>query len=182
MTDERGGPVAVRAYFPATLGAAVRQKARWITGIALAGWDRTGWARLRAVTDHWMRVRDRRAPLAVLVLVSAYTAIVAWLASAALHGWTGAATATGLADPVRMLLPVNAALLAWRVAMRATFTGRAAGWRQALWSVPRIVVGNVVLLLAAARAVWRYAGMLRGIAPAWEKTAHSFPEPEAATP
>ncbi len=182
VTDERGGPVAVRAYFPATLGAAVRQRARWITGIALAGWDRTGWARPRAVTDHWMRVRDRRAPLAVLVLVSAYTAIVAWFASAALHGWTGAATATGLADPVRMLLPVNAALLAWRVAMRATFTGRAAGWRQALWSVPRIVVGNVVLLLAAARAVWRYAGMLRGIAPAWEKTAHSFPEPEAATP
>src|SRR3546814_4746345 len=38
-----GGPVvAVRAYFPATLDAAVRQKARWLFGIALAGWDRTG--------------------------------------------------------------------------------------------------------------------------------------------
>ncbi len=37
-----GAPIAVRAYFPATLDAAVRQKARWMTGIALAGWDRTG--------------------------------------------------------------------------------------------------------------------------------------------
>ncbi len=182
VTDDHGGPVAVRAYFPATLAAAVRQKARWITGIALAGWDRTGWARPLAVIDHWMRARDRRAPLAVLVLLSAYVAILAWLASAALHGWTGEATATALADPVRMLLPVNAALLAWRVVIRAVFTGRAAGWRQALWSVPRIVVGNVVLLLAAARAVWRYAGMLRGIAPAWDKTTHHFPEREAAAP
>jgi adsorption protein B len=179
VTDDRGGVVAVRAYFPATLTAAVRQKARWITGIALAGWDRIGWARPLAVIDHWARARDRRAPVAVLVLLAAYVAIGAWLASAALHGWTGAATATALTDPVRLLLPVNAALLVWRVAVRAFFTGRVAGWRQALWSVPRIVVGNVVLLLAAARALWRYAGMLRGIAPAWEKTAHEFPEAEA---
>jgi len=179
VTDDRGGQVAVRAYFPATLSAAVRQKARWITGIALAGWDRIGWARPLAVIDHWARARDRRAPVAVLVLLSAYVAIAAWLASAALHGWTGQATATALAGPVRMLLPVNAALLGWRVAVRAFFTGRAAGRRQALLSVPRIAVGNVVLLLAAARALWRYAGMLRGIAPAWDKTAHHFPEAEA---
>ncbi|GAA3708943.1 hypothetical protein GCM10022268_17820 [Sphingomonas cynarae] len=182
VMDDHDQPVAVRAYFPATLTAAVRQKARWITGIALAGWDRTGWARPLAVIDHWMRARDRRAPIAVLVLLSAYGAIFAWLASATLHGWTGEATATALADPVRMLLPVNAALLAWRMGMRAAFTGQAAGWRQALWSVPRIVVGNVVLLLAAARAMWRYAGMLRGTALTWDKTAHHFPDADAAVP
>ncbi len=38
-----GGIVAVRAYFPSRIDAAVRQKARWMTGIALAGWDRIGW-------------------------------------------------------------------------------------------------------------------------------------------
>jgi adsorption protein B len=38
------GLVAVRACFPATMLAAVRQKSRWITGIALAGWDRLGWS------------------------------------------------------------------------------------------------------------------------------------------
>src|SRR3546814_2380204 len=60
-----GGPVvAVRAYFPATLDAAVRQKARWLFGIALAGWDRTGWGRRRHLGELWMRMRDRRAPLA----------------------------------------------------------------------------------------------------------------------
>src|SRR3546814_11996182 len=74
-----GGPVvAVRAYFPATLDAAVRQKARWLFGIALAGWDRTGWGRRRHLGELWMRMRDRRAPLAVLVLATAYLALGAW--------------------------------------------------------------------------------------------------------
>ena len=61
VTDDAGVLVAVRAIFPGELAAAVRQKARWMTGIALAGWDRTGWARPSALGDHWMRLRDRRA-------------------------------------------------------------------------------------------------------------------------
>lgn len=36
------GLVEVTAYFPATLEAAVRQKTRWIIGIALVGYDRLG--------------------------------------------------------------------------------------------------------------------------------------------
>jgi adsorption protein B len=35
-------------HFPDTLHAAVRQKARWLTGISLAGWDRLGWSGLVA--------------------------------------------------------------------------------------------------------------------------------------
>jgi adsorption protein B len=42
LPSERGA--VARGHFPATLGAAVRQKARWLGGIALAGWDRLGWA------------------------------------------------------------------------------------------------------------------------------------------
>ena len=63
-----GPPVAVRAYFPDTLKAAVRQKARWLTGIALAGWDRTGWHADAHLGDNWMRMRDRRATLALPVV------------------------------------------------------------------------------------------------------------------
>src|SRR3546814_17937875 len=37
-----GSVVATREHFPATLDAAVRPKARWLTGIALHGWDRMG--------------------------------------------------------------------------------------------------------------------------------------------
>ncbi|KQU45174.1 hypothetical protein ASG67_16020 [Sphingomonas sp. Leaf339] len=174
VTDERGDLVAVRAYFPATLGTAVRQKARWITGIALVGWDRVGWARPLAMVDHWMRMRDRRAPIAVLVLGAAYLSIVAWLASVVSHGLTGVPVAP-VPDAVRLLLIVNAWLLGWRLIVRAAFTGRTYGWREAMWSVPRLVVGNLIALLAAGRAIWRYIWMLRGAAPAWDKTRHEFP-------
>ncbi len=54
------GVIATREYFPATLDAAVAQKARWMTGIALAGWDRLGWA--GGLAERWMRLRDRQSP------------------------------------------------------------------------------------------------------------------------
>lgn len=75
------GVVAVRAYFPDRIDASVRQKARWMIGIALAGWDRVGWGHRGDWREHWMRMRDRRAPLAVLVLAAAYLGLVSWTVS-----------------------------------------------------------------------------------------------------
>lgn len=163
-------PVAVRAFFPATLETSVRQKARWMTGIALAGWDRTGWGRPLAIGDHWMRMRDRRAILAVLVLAAAYVALVGW-AALRLFG-----AAPAIEPALRWLLGINAALLGWRMLMRAAFVGAAYGRIEALWSLPRMVVANAIALLAARRAVWRYVGLLRGEALHWDKTAHHFPD------
>src|SRR5262249_32971139 len=37
------GPAATREYFPRPFRAAVRQKARWIAGIALQSWQQFGW-------------------------------------------------------------------------------------------------------------------------------------------
>jgi bacteriophage N4 adsorption protein B len=173
-----GPPVAVRAYFPGNLAAAVRQKARWMTGIALAGWDRTGWSRWSDMGDHWMRMRDRRATLAMPVLAIAYGALVLWGLSFALHRLEG--TFAPAPHPlVATLLWGNLALVGWRLAVRAAFVGRAYGVREALWSVPRVFVANYVALLAARRALTLYFGILAGGPPRWEKTAHQFPdEPE----
>ena len=173
VRDDDGTIVAVRAYFPARLADAVRQKARWMTGIALAGWDRVGWGRAFDLPDHWMRMRDRRAPLAVLVLGAAYLAVVAWGLAVLLH-WT-----TGSAPPALVpawLLVINSVLLSWRLVMRMAFTGAIYGWREALWSLPRAFVGNVIALLAARRALLRYVAMLRGGPPVWDKTMHAFPD------
>lgn len=180
--DAAGAVIAVRAFFPATLGAAVRQKARWLTGIALAGWDRTGWARGGGIGEHWMRMRDRRATLAMPVLGIAYFALVAWGVSLLLH------LATGQPLPLpegtmRWVLAVNAGLLGWRMAMRMFFTGRAYGVAQGLLSVPRVFAANLVALLAARRALTIYWPTLRGQRPKWEKTAHHFPDlPAEAAP
>ncbi|HEX8421059.1 MAG TPA: glycosyl transferase family protein [Sphingomonas sp.] len=175
-TDE-GPLVAVRAFFPVSLRAAARQKARWMTGIALAGWDRTGWGRALALADHWMRMRDRRAPLAVLVVAMAYVAMAAWLARALAH-W---AVETPLpVDRVEhLLIMANGSFLLWRLGWRMGCTGRAYGWRESLWSVPRFFVGNLVALMATPRAIRRYIAMLSGAAPVWDKTRHDFPAIDA---
>ena len=170
-----GPPVAVRAYFPDTIEAAVRQKARWMTGIALAGWDRTGWGGWRQIGDNWMRMRDRRATLEIPVLALAYLSILAWGLSSGAHLLAGS-KAPEQSPLMQALLWTNFALLAWRLAVRAAFVGHAYGWREGLWSVPRIFSSNAVALLAARRALGLYLRMLAGAPPRWDKTAHRFPE------
>ena len=163
------GVVASRGHFPATLGSAVRQKARWLGGIALSGWDRLGWS--GGIGERWMRMRDRRGPLAALLLVAAYTAAFLWsqiwLAEA-----LGAPIKARLDATLVMLLTINGWLLGWRVLIRAAFTTSAYGLIEGILSVPRLVVGNVIAMLAAARAVSLHMG---GGATRWDKTGHIFP-------
>lgn len=168
---EPGEPrvVATRGHFPGTLGAAVRQKARWLGGIALAGWDRLGWS--GGLGERWMRMRDRRGPLAALLLMAGYCAALLWS-----QLWVAEALGAPIQarmDPIlTQLLRVNFALLAWRIVMRVSFTASAYGWTEGLRSIPRLIVGNVIAMLAAARAVSLHFG---GGAKSWDKTMHIFP-------
>jgi adsorption protein B len=170
-----GRVVAVRAYFPANLGAAIRQKARWMAGIALAGWDRTGWGRAGDVADHWMRVRDRRATLAMPVLAITYCTLAMWGAAVAGHA-IAALPPPALPDFVASLLWLNIAMLLWRFLVRTAIVARVYGWREARWVIPRMFVGNFIALIAARRAVTLYLAMLAGSKPRWDKTEHRFPD------
>jgi len=78
------------------------------------------------------------------------------------------------------LLTATSLLLGWRLAMRAACTARAYGWRQAVWSLPRFFVGNLVSLIAAPRALHRYWRLLRGAPLVWDKTRHVFPDLDGA--
>jgi len=163
------GVVASRGHFPASLGTAVRQKARWLGGIALSGWDRLGWE--GGIGERWMRMRDRRGPLAALLLLAAYSGALLWsqlwLAEA-----LGAPIHARIDPALTILLMINGGLLAWRALMRAWFTASAYGWYEGLLSIPRLIVGNVIAMLAAARAVSLHLG---GGATRWDKTRHVFP-------
>ena len=163
------GVVASRGHFPATLGAAVRQKARWLGGIALSGWDRLGWS--GGLGERWMRMRDRRGPLAALLLMAAYSAAFLW-SQLWLAETLGAPVQARMDPALSIILMVNAGLLAWRILMRAGFTSSAYGLTEGLLSIPRLVVGNVIAMLAAARAVSLHVG---GGARRWDKTRHIFP-------
>ena len=164
--------VSSRSHFPATLDAAVRQKARWIGGIALAGWERLGWR--GGIGERWMRMRDRRGPLAALLLVAGYTAILLW-GQLWIAGHLGAPVALVASPLLTWLLKVNAFLLAWRIAMRFGFVTATYGLGEGLLSVPRMVVGNFIAMLAVKRAVSIHAA---GGATQWDKTRHIFPAEE----
>jgi adsorption protein B len=165
--------VAVRAYFPATLTTAVRQKTRWLTGIALSGWERLGWR--GGIAESWMRMRDRRAVLSALILATAYAAFGLELIAMAWRFTVDRPVFAAAGTAMTVLLWINLAMMAWRVAMRAAMVNQAYGWREAARSVPRMIVGNVVGMLAARRAVLQYVGIRARRPTAWDKTRHVFP-------
>ena len=161
--------VATREYFPATLDAAVAQKARWMTGIALAGWDRLGWS--GGLAERWMRLRDRQSLFAALVLAAAYLALILFALLLA-TGWLGGPPLPPFGPVLNALVAVNSALLLWRLGMRFGFVAAAHGWREGIRSLPRTVTANIIAMMAARRALGRY---LSGRSQ-WDKTAHLFPQ------
>lgn len=174
VRDAAGVPVCVRAYFPTGVAAAARQKARWMAGIALLGWDRLGWGGRFSLGEYWMRMRDRRALLAVLMLAIAYVTLAIGALAALAHVLLGTAppSPTGW---LPTLLIINSALLLWRMGMRSCATGQIYGWREGLRAVPRTLVSNFVAMLAARRALAIYLETLSGAPARWDKTAHRFP-------
>lgn len=172
------GTIATREHFPATLDTAIRQKTRWLLGIALDGWDRIGWP--PGLADRYMLLRDRKTIIAPLLVGAGYLAGamvvidagLVWVVPAARHF----APLVRLGSPLAVVLTINAAAVGWRMGLRAAFTGNIHGWREGVRAVPRTVVGNWINAVAAARALRRYVRIQAGReAPRWDKTAHRFP-------
>ncbi|MEL1249427.1 glycosyl transferase family protein [Aurantiacibacter gilvus] len=169
LHGEDGELIATRAYFPSRLDESVRQKARWMHGIALQGWDRLGWT--GGPAEWWMRLRDRRGPLSALVLLTGYTLMALTLVLLAF-------TLAGVRLPwqpsplLLTLVGLNLVSFAWRAFMRFTFTRSEHGWREGLLAVLRIPVSNAISIMAGCRALYAYVRSLRGTPPQWEKTAH----------
>lgn len=169
VRGEDGHLVATRACFPDQLEAAVRQKARWVHGIALQGWDRLGWT--GNVLDCWMRLRDRRGPINALVLFTGYALLVLSGVLTTVQGL--GAQRPWIDDPlVRMLLLANLASFAWRALMRLVFTTREYGLAEGCRALLRVPLANIIAIMAGRRALVAYIRTLAGAPPQWDKTAH----------
>ena len=170
LRGDEGRLIATRAYFPDRLDRAVRQKTRWIHGIALQGWDRMGWH--AHPIELWMRLRDRRGPMTALVLGAAYLLLIVgailWMLPETLVGrdW--------VQDPlIYWLLVANFAGFIWRAATRFAFTAREYGAAEGAMAVLRIPLANIIAIMAGRRALFAYLGTLSGQAVRWDKTEHS---------
>ena len=128
-----------------------------------------------------MARRDRRAldaaarsprPIAALLLVAGYLALLLWL-QITLAAALGAPIAFEASPLLAGLLTANAWLLGWRMLMRFAFTAAAYGFAEGARAVPRVIVANLIAILAARRALalHRAGGPQR-----WDKTRHVFPQ------
>ena len=108
-----GEAVATREYFPRNFRAAVRQRGRWVTGIALQGWERHGWR--GQIYWFW---RDRKGLIGNLLSPVTYLLLL-----------------YGLASPgARWIWMVNLVFFASQTGLRMFCSGRIYGWRFALAS------------------------------------------------
>lgn len=167
------GFVATREYFPSTRSTAIRQRTRWITGIALQTWERHGWKGTWA--DVYWFWRDRKGLLANPLSFSTNVLFAAGLVSFAV--------AHGAGRPWTLPQRINPALVAASLVLqivhtgiRMTATARTYGWLFALGVPLRIVWANYINAAASVRAISRYAqARLRHEPLVWVKTEHAYP-------
>ena len=168
------GIVATRAFFPATLTTAIRQRTRWVTGIALQSWERHGWGGAGAV-PYWLW-RDRKGllgnPLSFATNLLTLCGLAAWL-----HAKTNGYVWGVLQQ--RMWLPLFVGTLALQtthLGIRMFAVARVYGARFALGVPVRLVWANYINAASTCGALYRYArARLRHEPLVWVKTEHAYP-------
>jgi adsorption protein B len=168
--------IATQALFPRSLPQAIRQKARWILGIALQSWAALGWPGPWSV--RWNLLHDRK------VLLSAFLGFLGygWVAWALYYEGLRRDQASALpplaapGSPLWGLILGATGLLLWRLFHRGLAVGRIYGLWPALTSVPRAFYANVVNFLAVYLALKQFLRYKRRGQLVWDKTAHEFPE------
>ncbi|MDP9112299.1 MAG: glycosyl transferase family protein [Acidobacteriota bacterium] len=157
--------VATREFFPTKWTTALAQRTRWVTGIALQGWERFGWAGTRSEI-YWLW-RDRKGLLGNPLAVVANIVFLYGLATAMWSRMTPLAVE---------LSSVTLAFQLVRVIIRMGCVARVYGFVFALGVPLRLPYANVLNAAATVKAVARYANArMRRLPLRWIKTEHSYP-------
>lgn len=169
------GYVATREYFPRRVRSAIRQRTRWVTGIALQGWERDGW-RGSWACKYWFW-RDRKGlltnPLSLLTNLLFVAGLADLIGAVAQHRpWLFAVKNAH----VLALCSATTAMQCIRLGMRMLCTGRLYGAQLAVGVPVRQFLANYINSMASIGAVSQYArARLKGRPLAWAKTDHAYP-------
>jgi adsorption protein B len=176
ITFRGGGIVATRGYFPRLFRPAVKQRTRWMTGIALQSWEMHGWREtLGQLYWFW---RDRKGLVSNLVGPAAngiflYGLIRWYAAGMSDRPWT--LFLNGSAWIVDAFA-VSMALQAVHMAVRIRCSARIYGWKFASAAPLRTVLGNFINTLATVSAIHRFFRAKWTRQPlVWLKTEHAYP-------
>jgi len=173
LTRSAKGFLATREYFPRTIRAAIRQRTRWVTGIALQTWERHGW-RGSPGTMYWFW-RDRKGlignPLSLFCnLVFFYGLLSGIVAGLARMPW----------DLCRSVDPSIAAatfyIVLFRTTVRMMCVARVYGFIFALAIPLRSFCANYINATASFLALCHFvSAKVRGRPLVWLKTEHAYP-------
>jgi adsorption protein B len=157
--------VVTREFFPAGWNAALRQRTRWVTGIALQGWQRFGWSG-KPGEVYWLW-RDRKGLIANPLSLAANLVFAYGLATAL---WMRVSPGQARLATATMALQIV------RIGFRGLCVGRIYGFVFALGVPVRAVYANALNTAATAQAVARYTwARIRGKPLKWLKTEHAYP-------
>lgn len=176
---QAGGPVATREYFPRRVPAAIRQRSRWVTGIALQGWQRHGW---RVPRGQWYWLwRDRKGLAGNLISLAANGLMLASAATYAYSVSVGEPWLFAAAAPpwVPAMCTASLGLAVVQTLLRAYFSMQIYGAAFASLAPLRIFWANAVNCAATVAALGQFAGArLKRRSLAWRKTDHRYPSGE----
>jgi len=177
--------IATREFFPNTVKTVVRQKSRWLMGIAFQGWRSQRWQGPLALK--YALFRDRKgiftAPLSVAAYFIMINILIVWLIEWLIPDGYRYPPLLKRGEPLEYILWANLLFLINRGLHRFYFTCQIYGLLSAALSFPRQLWGNILNFLAALRAISLYSGHILFDKPLlWDKTAHIFPEPDQLLP
>lgn len=161
--------IATREFFPKKFDRSVRQRSRWIVGIAFQSARYLKWQ--GSFIDKLFFWRDRKSPYAYFVnLVGLLWAIPIGIDSVF---FDENLTLTPL---LQALLYINLFFMINRLFQRAKAATRLYGLRFAVLSPLRLIVANIINTLASYKAYTQFkASEKTGEAVQWIKTDHELP-------
>lgn len=169
------GLLATREYFPRRVHTAIRQRTRWITGIALQCWQRHGW-RGSLSTRYWFW-RDRKGlvtnPLSLLTNLVFLAGLTDWIVSLSMRRPWWFAVANPL---VGRLCVATASLQLIRLVLRSLCVANLYGMKMGATVLFRCLHANFVNCVASLCALRNYTiACVKHSSLKWDKTDHIYP-------
>lgn len=170
--------VATRALFPMRYSDAVRQRARWITGIVFQEWWSVGW--VGNFSTRYTLFLDRKGAITPFINFLAYISFFYWLIYYLMDQSPSLGELFDTHSVTRNIIFVCTIMMIIRLGQRAYGTYRVYGLIPALLSIPRAVYSNIINFHALLRAYKSFffigAGKVK-----WDKTRNTFPGEQLLT-
>ena len=172
--------VATRAFFLTEFRKAVRQRARWVYGIAWQGLRNIGWDRRIKVS--YALLRDRLSFFTNFLYFLGYLLIAYILTVWAVRLFRPDFSVLALISRQEVWWKLALVVLFfffWRIFMRFVFVSRIYGFVQGALAPVRIIVGNILNFCSSTLAMlWLVRAVSTKREQTWIKTEHEFPAEE----